>query len=179
MTVERLRLVGADRARYFIPTAICMYLAALCCALILTSAFLVSVQNVVAVTVTGCFGLLLSVGLGVLLWNAQRRELRYTRVPTSAEAAANFAVVKSAALAAGWRILREEPARRLDAVTSVALLDAGERVVVQFRDKEVLVASICEPSVGFSLVGRRHCADHRELVRKAVSETLIQTATLK
>jgi hypothetical protein len=32
----------------------------------------------------------------------------------------------------------------------------------------VMVASICDPSVGFSLVGRRRCAEHRGLVRSAV-----------
>lgn len=179
MTVERLQLVGVDRARYFIPTALCLYLAVLCFVLIVTSAFLVSVQNAVAVTVAGGFGLILSGGLGLLVWKAQRRELRYTRVPASADSAANFEAVKSVAETAGWRIIRADPNRRLDAQASVSLLDAGERIVVQFRDSEVLVASICDPSVGFSLVGRRHCADHRELVRKAVSDTLIQTATLK
>jgi hypothetical protein len=34
-----------------------------------------------------------------------------------------------------------------------------------------LVASICDPSVGFSLVGRRRCAEHRALVRSAVLQT--------
>ncbi len=172
-------MAGLDRARYFIPTTICLYLAGLCLLLIFTSAFLVSVQNAVAVTAAGTFGLVLSGGLGLLLWKAQRRDLQYVRLVTATEAASNFEAVKSAAQHAGWRIVREEPAQRLDATAAVSLLDAGERVVVQFRNNEVLVASICDPSVGFSLVGRRHCADHRELVRKAVSEMLIQTATLK
>ncbi len=179
MTVERLQLSGADRARYFIPTTICVYLVVLCLMLIFTSAFLVSRQNAAAVTAAGIFGLVLSGSLGLLLWNAQRRDLQYTRLATTADAASNFEAVKSAALHAGWRISREAPAQRLDALAAVSLLDTGERVVVQFRNSEVLVASICDPSVGFSLVGRRHCADHRELVRKAVSEMLIQTATLK
>jgi hypothetical protein len=30
------------------------------------------------------------------------------------------------------------------------------------------VACICDPDVGFSLVGRRRCQQHRELVRQAV-----------
>jgi hypothetical protein len=44
----------------------------------------------------------------------------------------------------------------------------GERVAVRFRGSDVLVASICDPSVGFSLVGRRHCQEHRDIVRTAV-----------
>jgi hypothetical protein len=31
-----------------------------------------------------------------------------------------------------------------------------------------LIASICDPSIGFSLAGRRHCADHREFLRQVV-----------
>jgi hypothetical protein len=112
MSAERLELTGVDRIRYFVPTAICIYLAALCAVLIVTSAFLVD--------------------------------------------------------RAGWRILVQDPPRRLDAQTLGAILNIGERVVVQFRDHDVLIASICDPSIGFSLAGRRHCAGHREFVRQVV-----------
>ena len=169
MKTERLRLVGLDRARYFMPTAICLYLGMLCSILIITSAFLVNLQNAVAVAAAGVFGLVLSGGLGCIFWNTQSRDLEYTRVMTRAEAAANYAAVRAAVNAAGWRILRDEPERRLDAQASVLLLNEGERVAVQFRDREVLVACICDPSVGFSLAGRRHCAEHRALVLRAVS----------
>lgn len=167
-TSERIQLAGMDRARYFAPTAICIYLAALCLVLILTSGFLGSLQDAVAVTVAGAFGLMLTGGLGFLFWRTQRRELEYTRLTTAADAASNFAWVQSAAQRAGWRIVRAESGRRLDAEVSVSLLDKGERVAVQFRGNDVLVASICDPGIGFSLVGRRHCAAHRELVRQAV-----------
>jgi hypothetical protein len=167
-TSEHLQLAGMDRARYFAPTVICIYLAAVCVVLILTSAFLVRLQDAIAVTVAGVFGLMLTGGLGFLFWRAQRRDLRYTLWVTAADATANFAWVQSAAQRAGWRIVRAEAGRRLDAEVSVSLLDRGERVAVQFRGNDVLVASICDPSVGFSLVGRRHCAAHRELVRQAL-----------
>ena len=169
MKTERLQLVGFDRARYFMPTAICVYLGVLCSVLVITSAFLANLQNSVAVAAAGVFGLILSGGLGWLFWSAQRRDLNYTRIATCADAAANHAAVRAAIAAAGWTILRDEPARRLDARASVLLLNEGERVTVQFRDGEVLVACICDPSVGFSLAGRRHCAEHRERVRRAVS----------
>ena len=45
----------------------------------------------------------------------------------------------------------------------------GEIVAVKFRQHDVLVASICDPGVGFSLVGRRRCTENRERVRLAVS----------
>lgn len=169
MALERLELGGMDRARYFAPTAICVYLAGICALLVVVSAFLVSVEKAVAVAGVGLFGLLLTGAMGALFWKAQRRELLYTRLATSADSRANFAAVRQAALQAGWRIVREEPACRLDAETTVFQLNAGERIAVQFRDGDVLVACICDPSIGFSLVGRRHCAEHRELLRRCVS----------
>jgi hypothetical protein len=168
MSVERMKLTGVDRLRYFVPTAICLYLAALCAVLIVTSAFIVSRQSAVAITVAGLYGLLLSGGLGLIFWLAQRRDLRFLRITTSSDAQSNFEAVRAAADRAGWRILVQDPGRRFVAQTSGPLLDAGERVVVQFCDNEVLVASICDPSIGFSLTGRRHCAGHREFVRRVV-----------
>jgi len=169
LSKERLRLDGWDRARYFMPTAICLYLTLLCLVLVVTSVFLASVQNTVAIAAAGLFGVVLSGGLGLVLWTAQRRDLRYITVETSVDAATNFEIVQAAAHRAGWRIVRGEPGRRLEARTSVLLLDEGERVAVQFRGSDVQVASICDPSVGFSLVGRRHCGEHRELVRRALT----------
>jgi len=169
MKAERLQLQGLDRARYFMPTAICAYLFALCSVLVLTSAFLANSQNAVAVAAAGVFGLVLSGGLGWAFWRAQRRELQYTRMMTTADAAAGYAAVRTAMLAAGWRIVRDEPARRLDAQASGILLNEGERITVQFRNREVWVASICDPRVGFSLAGRRQCAEHRERVLRALA----------
>src|ERR1700691_264788 len=168
MNAERMKLTGVDRLRYFVPTAICIYLAALCAVLIVTSAFMVSRQNAVAVTVAGLYGLLLSGGLGLIFWYAQRRDLQFLRITTSSDAQSNFEAVRSAVGRDGWRLLVHEPGCRLVAQTSGALLDVGERVAVQFHDSDVLVASICDPSIGFSLAGRRHCADHREYVRQVV-----------
>lgn len=165
-----------DRLRYFVPTAICLYLAALCAVLIVTSAFLVSLQNAVAVTAAGLFGLLLSCGLGFFFWRAQRRDLEFVQVATSSDPQSNFETVRSAVLRAGWRILSEEPGRALDAQTAGALLDIGERVAIQFRGGQVFIASICDPSIGFSLAGRRHCAAHREFIRAAVLATTADTA---
>jgi hypothetical protein len=176
MTSERMELAGMDRARYFVPTAICIYLAGVCIVLIVTSAFLVTLQNAVAVTAAGVFGLLLTGGLGIVFWRAQSRDLRFTRLATAADAPSNFDAVQVAAKAAGWRIVRQDAPRRLDAAASVSLLDTGERIAVRFHGSDVLVASICDPSVGFSLVGRRHCAEHRELVRQAVSGSALGEA---
>jgi len=163
-----MELRGVDRVRYFVPTAICLYLAIVCVVLIVVSLFLVSLQNAVAVTAAGVFGLLMTSGLGFAFWRSQRKDLRYTLITTGADSATNFSAVRSAATGAGWRIVREEAPRRLVAETSVSILDAGERIEVCFDGAEVRVASICDPSVGFSLVGRRHCEAHRETVRQAV-----------
>jgi len=168
MSMERMKLTGVDRLRYFVPTAICLYLAGVCVVLIVTSAFIVSRQNAIAITVAGLYGLVLSGGLGLIFWLAQRRDLRFLRIPTAADAESNFEAVRAAADRAGWRILVQDPGRRFVAQTSGRLLGVGERVVVQFCDSDVLVASICDPSIGFSLTGRRHCASHREFVRQAV-----------
>jgi hypothetical protein len=169
MNTERMKLAGTDFARYFAPTVIFLYLAIVCLVLVVTSMFLVHYQEAIAVTGAGLFGLLLTGGLGTLFWRAQRRDLLYTRMQTATDAVHNFDAVVSAAKQAGWRIYREEASVRLEASASASLLDAGERIAVQFRGREVLVACICDPSVGFSLVGRRRCAEHRERVRQAVS----------
>jgi hypothetical protein len=168
MNVERMKLTGVDRLRYFVPTVICLYLAALCAVLMVTSAFIVSRQNAVAVTVAGLYGLFLSCGLGLIFWRAQRRDLQFLRIPTSSDALSNFEAVRSAVDRAGWRILVQDPGHGLVAQTPGAILDVGERVAVQFRDSDVLVASICDPSIGFSLAGRRQCANRREFVRQVV-----------
>jgi hypothetical protein len=168
VNAERMQLTGADRLRYFAPTAICIYLSILCAVLVVTSAFLVSMQNAVAVTGAWLFGLLLSSGLGLLFWRAQRRDLQFSRVATTSDAQSNFEAVRSALDRAGWRILVDEPGERLEAQTAGMLLNVGERVAVQFRGSEVLIACICDPSIGFSLAGRRHCAVHREFVRQVV-----------
>jgi hypothetical protein len=168
MHAERMELTRMDRLRYFVPTAICIYLAALCAVLIVTSAFIVSPQNAVAASVAGLFGLFMSGGLGLIFWRAQRRDLQFLRVTTASDARSNYEVVRSAVDRAGWRVLVEDPGRALLAQTSGAVLDVGERVAVRFRDSDVLVASICDPSIGFSLAGRRHCAGHREFVRQVV-----------
>src|ERR1700678_3710567 len=96
MNAQRMELAGAERLRYFVPTAICIYLAALCAVLIVTSAYIVSIQNAVAITAAGIFGMLLSGTLGLLFWRAQRRDLQFLTVTTSVDAQSNFEAVRSA-----------------------------------------------------------------------------------
>src|SRR5581483_4494743 len=86
---ERLQLAGLERAKYFAPVAICGYLAALCLALIVTSAFLDNIRDAIAITAAGIFGLLVSGGLGAAILRVQLRELRYVTVGTQAEPLAN------------------------------------------------------------------------------------------
>jgi hypothetical protein len=120
------------------------------------------------VTASGIYGLLISGALGLLFWRAQRRDLRFEHIVTQTPEAANFAAVRAAVLGAGWRIRREVAARLLEVQTAGGILEAGERVVVQCRGNEVLVASICDPTIGFTLSGRRNCRAHREMVRRVV-----------
>jgi hypothetical protein len=168
MQAERLHLAGFERMKYFAPVAICGYLAALCVALIITSAFLDNIRDAVAITAAGVFGLLVSGGLGAAILRVQLRELRYVVVRTHASADQNFEVVLRAAEAAGWNVTSRVAGRCVEARTSGSILSEGEFVVVRFRQSDVLVACITDPSVGFSLVGRRRCIQNRELVRQAV-----------
>jgi hypothetical protein len=168
MSGERMELAGFERLRYFAPTAICVYLAVICLALLVTSAFLGRMPYALAVTASGIYGLIISGGLGLLFWRAQRHDLRFERIRTETAESANFAAVRTAALKAGWSIRREVEPRLLEAQTSGGILEAGERVVVQCRGDEVLVASICDPTVGFTLSGRRSCRAHRAMVRQVV-----------
>jgi hypothetical protein len=166
---ERLHLVGLERAKYFAPVAICGYLAALCVALIVTSAFLDNMRDAIAITAAGIFGLLMSGALGAAILRVQLRELHYTVVATPADPLTNFERVLELVRSSGWHVASEVPGKFLEARTSGSILTEGEIVAVKFRRGAVLVASICDPGVGFSLVGRRRCKQHRELVRKAVS----------
>jgi hypothetical protein len=166
--VERLHLAGFERVKYFAPVAICGYLAALCVALIITSAFLEGIHDAIAITAAGIFGLLVSGGLGAAILRVQLRELRYLVIPTQADADKNFEVVYRMAQESGWQVATKVPGRCLEARTPGSILVEGELVVVRFRQHDVLVACITDPGVGFSLVGRRRCIQHRELVRRAV-----------
>jgi len=167
---DRLELTRTERARYFAPTLFCGFLVALCLGLVITSLYLEKLQDAAAVAAVGVFGMLVAGALGAVLYRGQRRDLRYSSTATAATAESNFEAVSAAAAGAGWRITRAEPARRLEAQTTGTLLDVGERVAVQFRGAEVRVASICDPSVGFSLTGRRRCEEHRALVQRALDE---------
>jgi hypothetical protein len=169
MRRDRLQLLGGDWARYFAPVAMCAYVAAICAALIITSRFLSNRHEGLTVTAAGLFGLLLSCALGAVLLFMQLRELRYLAVPTQSAVNASYQRVLALMRAQGWRLTTEQLDQRLEARTVGSVLDAGELVVVQFRPDEVLVASICDPSIGFSLVGQRRCRQHRELVQQALT----------
>jgi hypothetical protein len=168
MYVERLRLHGADWARYFAPVAICAYLAAICVALIVTSAFLHNQHQALAVSAAAAFGLLLSGALGMGVLGMQLHELRYLSVATAFDAGSNFELLIGLGRELGWQPTLEQPGRRLEFRTADSMLQQGERVVVLLRQRQVLIACICDPGVGFSLVGRRRCQQNRELVRRAV-----------
>jgi hypothetical protein len=168
MTHERLQLGRADSARYFAPVAFCAYLALICIALTITSAFLPRLPNAAALAAVGALGFALSAALGAAFLHVQLRELRYLSVPTQFDSLANFDAVTRLAQRLGWRITGEQPGWHLHARTSDTMLQQCEIVAVQFRDQEVRVASICAPDVGYSIVGRRRCQQHREQVLGAV-----------
>jgi len=171
MLIQRMALKGAEKARYFGATLICVYLAALCAALVVTSAVFSTMQDATAVTAAGLFGLLMSGLLGLAFFWSQRRELRYDRFVTSNDAGTNFRAVRAAILDVQWRVISQLPDRQLDAQTAHSRFTVGERVQIRFVGSDVWVASICDPSVGFSLVGRRKCAEHRALVRSVVLQS--------
>jgi hypothetical protein len=166
--IDRLKLPRLDRLIYFAPALFFGYLAALCTALILTSAFLVKVHNPEAIAGAGIFGLLVTAGLGALLLRAQLNDLRYVRFTTRSDSAANYRSVLNVIRAAGWTITANEPGQLIDARVSDSLLSRGEWVAVRFRDQDVWIASICDPRIGFSLVARRRCRHYKELVKSAV-----------
>jgi hypothetical protein len=169
MRRERLQLVGRDWARYFAPVAICIYIAAICAAMIITSVFLSNRHEGLAISAAGLFGLVLSCALGAALLFTQLRELRFVAVSTHSDIGSQYQRILALAHDQGWRITDEHVGERLEARTTGSVLDAGELVVVQFRPDEVLVASICDPSIGFSLVGQRRCQQHRAMVLHAVA----------
>jgi hypothetical protein len=167
-----LHLNTADRVRYFAPIAFCAFLAALCLALIITSAFLTTVHDALAIAAAGAFGLLVCAALGATFLRVQLRNLRYLSIPTSLTPLASFEAVRRLMQRSGWHIVDSEPGRRIEARTSDSLLHHGEIVAVEFQPHEVLIASISDPSVGFSLVGQRRCESNMALVRRAVTSSI-------
>jgi hypothetical protein len=163
-----MRLKGLEWWRYYVPTLICSYLALMCLALLITALFLPRSQDALTIAAVAIYGLGLSGLVCWLFWRAQRRDLRFHRVPTETHAASYFASVRAAIADAGWEIRAEQRGARIEAQTAGSFLIRGERVWVQFEGFEVLIASICDPSVGFSLAGRRKCRAHREMVRRVV-----------
>jgi hypothetical protein len=162
-----LKLQGIDRAKYFAPVVFFGFLAALCLALITVSVFLVTLRDALAITAAGLFGLIATGGAGALILRLQLRWLRYTCIPISSDRATAFAAVRRLAADAGWTITRQALGG-LEARTPGTLFTEGERVSVEIHEHQVLVASICDPNIGFSLVGHRRCMDHCERVRQAV-----------
>jgi hypothetical protein len=168
VAIERLQLPRLDRLIYFAPALFFAYLAALCGALILTSIFLVRVRNPEAIAGAGIFGLLVTTGLGALLVKAQLNDLRYTCFATAADAQTNFASVMNLMHSAGWIITRSEQGEFIDARVSDSLLSRGEWIAVRFRDRDVWIASICDPRIGFSLVARKRCRHYKELIKSVL-----------
>jgi hypothetical protein len=163
-----MRIRGFDWWRYFAPTLICTYLTLMCLALLVTSWFLPRDANALTISATAIYGILFSGLVAWLFWRAQRRDLRYLHIPTETYAEIYFERVYAAIVETGWEVREEQSGVRIEAQTVGTFLLRGERISVQFIGHEVLVASICDPSVGFSLAGRRKCLAHREMVRRVV-----------
>ena len=127
------------------------------------------VRNPEGIAGAGIFGLLVTAGLGALLLRPQLNDVRYVRFATQADALANNAAVLKTIRAAGWAITRHKPGELIDARVSDSLLSRGEWVAVRFRGRDVWIASICDPRIGFSLVARRRSRYYKELLISAVS----------
>jgi len=168
MNQQTLRLHGTDRVRYFAPVGLCVFLGLLCLGLACVSVLLTNIQQAAAITVTGLLGLLACGAVGGLLLKLQMRWLRYDHVPLRSSPEAAWDAVHHLALSAGWRIASESPGRTLRALTPGSMFEEGERMAVEFGPDEVLVASICDPAVGFTLTGQERCRRHCEQVRRAV-----------
>ncbi len=166
---ESLKLHGVDRARYFAPVVFFAFLACLCLAMIAVSAFVVTLRAAIAIAVAGLFGFLATGGAGALVLRLQLRWLRYTAIPTAATAEAALAAVRTVVAEAGWKVAHEST-DSLEARTPGGMFVEGERIYVEIRPHEVLVASICDPNVGFSLVGQERCRQHCQRVRQAICE---------
>jgi hypothetical protein len=169
-SLPTLELQGADRARYFAPVAFFGFLAALCVALITVTPFLVTFHDAMALAAAGVFGLLATGGVGALILRLQLRWLRYTSVPISIDADSALEAVRRLAIESGWKITRHSSGI-LEAETPGTMFAEGERVSVRVRDQQLLVASICDPHVGFSLTGHERCLQHCERVRQVVLNT--------
>lgn len=167
---QGLQLHGFDRVVYFAPTLFVAYLAVLCALLTLVALLFKTLPNPAALIGAGLFGLIVTLSLCALLFHAQRRELRYVRVPTAFDAARNYCVVLQTAEAAGWRIARKLPEVLIECRIAGTFLTLGEMLVARFDGAAVLIAAISDPRVGYSATGRAHCREHLALLRRALQQ---------
>jgi hypothetical protein len=166
--MRRLQLPRGQRIRYYLPVALCLYIALVCLALVVTAWFLPQRRVALGTMASGAGGLIMSIGLGsIMLW-VQRRELRYDELSTSRCAEENYDRVLALAQTQGWLLSEQQRPLYLQAHSADTLLHAGELIEVRFEGRRVWVASICDPQVGFSLLGRRRSRAHRERVRRSV-----------
>jgi hypothetical protein len=170
MSHAMLQLHGRERIRYFAPVGFCAFLGVLCLALAATSIFVRTIGDAILITVTGLLGVIACALAGWALLHLQLRWLRYTSVPLNVSPQAAWEAIHTLAQQAGWRISRSAPGQTLMAHTQGTMFDEGERIAVEFRPHEVLIASICDPSVGFSLIGNAKCRQHCERIRRALRE---------
>ena len=162
-----LRLQGIDRVRYFAPVGFCVFLCALCLGLAVVST-MVRIPEALAITAVALLGVFACAVAGALLLRLQLHWLRYTHLAVRQSPQAAWEAVHQTALDSGWSITHEIPGHTLRATTPGTMFGEGERVAVEFSPHEVLVASICDPAVGFSLTGHERCRQHSERVRRAV-----------
>jgi hypothetical protein len=163
---EYLQLPYWSRVLYYAPLAMCGFITLICLALLCVAGFVADRGQAAALAVVGGLGIAVSVALGIAAFKLQRGELRYHvyNLPYPAEHA--YQRVRAMMSVAQWQVMLEEKDRRLDAETADFLLEHAELVSVRFLRREVWIASICDPRVGFSLAGKRRCAHHREKIRQ-------------
>jgi len=165
-----LKLAGRAWLRHYGPAALAGYIALICLAVVITALFLHDREKELTVVAAGLFGLVSSTTLAAALWIGQHRQLRYHRIVTGHDVHTNRQRVRAVALAQQWHLTWEDPVTQHWASASGAGLHRGEIVAVRFRDGEVAIASFCDPAVGFSLVGRRRCLQHRALLQQALQQ---------
>jgi hypothetical protein len=166
---ERLTLHGLSWLRYYAPLGLCGFIAGICVALLGAAWFINDLGQAVGISVAGGFGLLMSSALGFTVLVLQRKELNFYTYESAVPAEQAYGRVRGMMSAELWRVVLEEPGCRLEAETAGSLLEQGELVSVRFAGYTVLVASICDPRVGFSLAGMRRCKRHRHAVHHALS----------
>lgn len=163
-----VELTGREQLRFYAPTLLAAWLAGLCIAFTVVSAYLTSVRDPLVLTAAGLFGFLSSGSLAVALFFSQRAQLRYRPLPTACSHAEIRTRLSTLARESGWTVLIDEPHRWCAECRSSPWLREA-LVYVQIAPGDTRIAVLPDFDAGRSVGARTRLTELRQRVVASLS----------